>query len=85
MRHEINGKNHTVIYGHLDRKSLPKVGDSVSAGQQVAVLGDHLSKETDGGRKHLHFGIRADDALNIRGYVSKKEELSGWLNPLDFY
>lgn len=85
VRHEIGEKTHTVIYGHVDPKSLPKVGEKVKAGQQVAVLGDHLSSETDGGRKHLHLGIRADNTLNILGYVKNKEELTGWLDPLTLY
>lgn len=85
IRHGINDKDLAVIYGHLDPASLPKVGDRVSAGQRVGILGEGGTPETDGGRKHLHFGIRTDDTVNIKGYVQNKEELSNWIDPLEFY
>ena len=84
-RHTINGAPHIVIYGHLDPKSLLPTGTTVSASDQLGILGDGGTSETDGERKHLHFGIRADNTVNIRGYVATEAELSGWLNPLDFY
>lgn len=85
IRHTIKGKTHAVIYGHLDPQSLTKQGSQVKAGQQVGMLGDHLTAETDGGRKHLHFGVRADESIDIKGYVSQKDELKGWLDPLELY
>lgn len=85
IRHEIGGKTRVVIYGHLDSASLPKVGATIKGGEQIGVLGEGNTKETDGGRKHLHFGVRADDEPNIKGYVTRKGELIGWQNPLELY
>jgi len=75
----------TIIYGHLRLSSIiPNVGDTLSPGQQIAVLGLGYSSETDGERKHLHFGIHISTAINILGYVQKQSELSGWLNPAGY-
>lgn len=85
IRHEIKGKARAVIYGHLDPASLPKLGATIKRGEQIGMLGEGNTKETDGERKHLHFGVRSDDDPNIKGYVTRKEELSGWQNPLELY
>lgn len=85
IKHNINSKTHAVIYGHLDPKSLVKLGMQVKTGQQIGVLGEGNTSETDGERKHLHFGVRADSTADIRGYVSSKIELLSWLDPLTFF
>ena len=78
----INDNPVTIIYGHLRLSSIsPKVGDSLKAGQQIAVLGTGYTSETDGERKNLHFGIHKGSAINILGYVQNKADLSGWLDP----
>jgi murein DD-endopeptidase MepM/ murein hydrolase activator NlpD len=71
----------TIIYGHLSLSSIGKnVGDSLTAGEQIGFLGKNKSPETDGERKHLHLGIHKGSEINIRGYASSKEELSGWID-----
>ncbi len=75
----------TVIYGHIKLSSISaKVGEKLEVGKILGILGNAYSTETDGERKHLHLGIHKGTAINIRGYVSAKSALSGWLNPCDF-
>jgi len=82
---KLDNKDVTVIYGHLRLVDItPNVGDELKAGQQIAVLGTGYSSETDGERKHLHFGIHKGAAINILGYAQKQTDLSGWLNPTDY-
>jgi hypothetical protein len=72
----------TVIYGHLKLSgSLAEVGKTFSTGDKLALLGADSSTDTDGERKHLHLGIKRGDTIDWRGYVSRENELSGWLNP----
>jgi murein DD-endopeptidase MepM/ murein hydrolase activator NlpD len=81
----LDGQNVTIIYGHLRLSSItPNVGGYLTPGQQIAVLGTGYSSETDGERKHLHFGIHKGTAVNILGYVQKQDDLSGWLDPTQF-
>lgn len=85
IRHTINGADVYALYGHLDRTSLPPTDViRVRAGEQIARLGDGLTQETDGVRKHLHFSVSTTEKLDLRGYVQAESELSHWLNPLDF-
>lgn len=71
----------TIIYGHLRLSSvIPNIGDSLKAGDKIAVLGTGYSTETNGERKHLHFGIHKGTSVNILGYVQKQSDLSGWLD-----
>jgi len=51
----------------------------------MGILGDDHSEETDGARKHLHFSIYVGEKMDYHGYIQTQEELSNWLNPLDFY
>ncbi len=75
----------TIIYGHLYIDSVkPAVGDTMTAGEQFAILGKAYSQQTDGEREHLHFGIHQGTSVNILGYVQKQSDLSGWLNPADY-
>ncbi len=81
----LNGQPVTVIYGHLYVNSIkPAVGEQMTAGEQFAVLGQGYSQQTDGERKHLHFGIHKGTAINILGYVQNKSDLSGWIDPLPY-
>lgn len=86
LRHVIDGVSVYALYGHLDPASLPAADiTSVNAGEQIALLGDDHSQETDGVRKHIHFSILTGDTLDMHGYVKTEAELAPWLNPLDFY
>lgn len=84
IKHSINGRTLYAIYGHLRPSSLVKVGSTVSQGQQIAVLGTGYSDETDGERRHLHFGIAISPT--ITGYVAATSELNAtWIDPLSLY
>jgi murein DD-endopeptidase MepM/ murein hydrolase activator NlpD len=81
----LDSQSVTVIYGHLRLSSIiPGIGDKLTAGQQIAVLGTGYSNETDGERKHLHFSIHKGTAINILGYVQKQADLSSWLDPAQY-
>lgn len=85
-RHVIDGKTITALYGHLDTKSVPlNVGDPVKKGQVIAFLGENESHETDGRRKHLHFGLYEGDEIRYLGYEKEVAHVSQWINPRDFF
>ncbi len=85
LHHQIQGVEHSVLYGHLRPSSLLSVGTTVTQNQQIAVLGTAYSHETDGERRHLHFSILAGSEINLRGYSTTQAGLSTWLDPLSFY
>lgn len=79
---QLEGQAVTIIYGHLRLSSITaKVGQEIGAGQQLAVLGQGYSPETDGERKHLHLGIHKGMNIDLLGYVQKQSELDGWIDP----
>ena len=82
---QLDGAAHTILYGHIRPSSLPKVGQNVSKGEQIGLLGTGYSAETDGERRHLHFAVLPDNRIDIKGYVQNKSELSGWIDPLSLY
>ncbi len=74
------------IYGHIDlSSSLLKVGDTVTMGQFIASLGDGETAETDGERKHLHFGLYVGVPNRINGYETDASLVKNWINPQDFF
>ena len=78
---KLDGNDVTIVYGHIRLTSIiPKVGDELKAGEKFAVLGTGYSTETDGERKHLHFGVHKGTTINILGYVQKENLLSDWLD-----
>lgn len=85
VKHTINDKTIRALYGHvaLDSSSL-QVGDTVAAGQFIANLGKGNSTETDGERKHLHFGLYEGDIIRINGYENKQGSVGNWINPKQF-
>jgi len=86
IKHTIKDISFLALYGHVDPASLPpSTITTVKAGQQIAILGDNHSEETDGVRKHLHFSILPGEELDFHGYVQTEEELGKWLNPLDLF
>jgi murein DD-endopeptidase MepM/ murein hydrolase activator NlpD len=82
-RCRIDGRDVTVLYGHLAVDGLPRVGTTVSAGQKIAVLGAARSADTDGNRKHLHLGIHKGRDLVTLGYVQTEEALADYLDPAE--
>ena len=84
LKCNINGEDLYILYGHLNPQSLMPVGSEVKKGQQIAILGQGYSQQTDGERKHLHFAIHKNN-LDLKGYVQNQSELSVWYNPIDFY
>jgi murein DD-endopeptidase MepM/ murein hydrolase activator NlpD len=85
IRHNLNGTDRSVLYGHLAPSSLPTVGQGVARGQTIGRLGQGGTAETDGERKHLHFAVLSDARVDYRGYVSAQSQLSGWVDPLSFF
>ncbi|MFA6098350.1 MAG: M23 family metallopeptidase [Patescibacteria group bacterium] len=85
IRHLIDGKEILTVYGHLQPSSLLPRDAAVTTGQQIGVLGEGYTSQTDYERKHLHLAMLKGAALSLKGYVSTKEELAGWYNPLDFF
>lgn len=71
-----------VLYGHLNPDSFIK-NSSAKKREEIAILGQGYSQQTDFERKHLHFAIRKNN-LDFRGYVQTKTELKEWYNPVSF-
>jgi hypothetical protein len=85
LEHEIEGERLNSLYGHIDLAQTPvTLGDFVRAGTIIAYLGDDKSRETDGERKHLHFGLYRGNTLQLNGYVPNRNQLTSWINPLEY-
>lgn len=83
---QIQEENVTVLYGHLSLASIKhEVGNEILEMEFIGNLGDLAKGETDGERKHLHLGIHRGSPVNFRGYVSLKNELSGWIDPCLYF
>ena len=75
----------TVVYGHMDLSSISvAVGAKIARGEEIGILGDAYSAETDAERKHLHLGFHTGSAIELRGYVQARAELAAWMDPCDF-
>ena len=85
IRHVLANETVLALYGHLDPSMLPSQGGIVAAGERIGVLGAGDTSETDGERKHLHFAILKDGAVDLRGYVQNQSELSLWYDPFTFF
>ncbi|MBI4836391.1 MAG: M23 family metallopeptidase [Candidatus Abawacabacteria bacterium] len=84
--HHLNASKVHAIYGHIALSSTQlKAGDPVRSGQKIAELGKGNNEETDGERKHLHFGLYAGEEERINGYEQTVAGLEKWLNPQDFF
>jgi len=79
---ELEGQQVTVIYGHVAMEGLPKEGEEIHAGQEIAELGAGRSADTDGSRKHLHLGILKGRTREMRGYVESPAELKEYIDPM---
>lgn len=82
VAHELSGKKYVAVYGHLDPKTIPANGTTVTKNQQLGLLGDGYTPETSGERKHLHFSLHSGSDVVIAGYVQNASQLSGWVDPL---
>jgi len=77
----IDGEAVTVLYGHLNIDTIQiGVGEVLQASDDVGLLGDDNSKQTDFERKHLHIGVHRGKNKNVRGYVQKKENVNDWID-----
>jgi murein DD-endopeptidase MepM/ murein hydrolase activator NlpD len=85
IQHVINNQKLVGVYGHINPSSLPKVGQKIQAGQQIGILGKGGTNETDGERKHLHFGLVKGISPTLLGYVQNKSQLSAWIDPLPVF
>ena len=85
IQHAINDQPIVAVYGHLDPKTLKPKGSTVKSGEQIAVLGDDQSTETDGERKHLHLAFVKGSTFSLKGYVQTQSELQAWIDPLTYY
>ena len=75
-----------MVYGHLRLSSITADTNSyVATGDTIGALGTHESVETDGERRHLHFGIHRGKSIDIRGYVSSQAELQDWEDPIQYF
>lgn len=85
IQYEINNESVIGLYGHLDNATRLTAGTEVTGGQTVGFLGEDQSIDTDGERKHLHFGILKGTSVSYKGYVNTEAELNDWYDPLVFY
>lgn len=85
IQYELNNEQVIGLYGHLDNDTRSLAGTEVTSGQTVGFLGEDQSLDTDGERKHLHFGIFKGMTVSYKGYVDTEAELDNWYNPLKFY
>ncbi|MDO8558020.1 MAG: M23 family metallopeptidase [bacterium] len=82
---QVGDDSYLAVYGHLNPKTLIKLGTHVKAGQAIGVLGKGFTIETDGERRHLHFGLYTGQEVNIAGYVLQESELQNWVDPVKFF
>ena len=83
QRCSLAGEPVTVLYGHLSLTSIAvNVSDALRAGDRLGVLGEGYSEETDGERPHLHFAVHRGEAVELKGYVQRPEELPDWQDPM---
>lgn len=85
IEHNINTEPFVALYGHLRPLSMAREGKTVIAGEVIGMLGEGGTTETDFERKHLHFAVRKDATIDLRGYVPDKQELSPWKNPAEMF
>jgi len=79
----LDNDNVTVVYGHLRLSSISsELNQILKQGQQIGMLGQGFSAETDGERKHLHLGIHKGQTINLLGYVETSNLLDEWIDPI---
>lgn len=81
IRHMVDGETVTALYGHVRQSSVAfSAGDTVHAGDRIALLGSGYTPETQNERKHLHFGLLKGASKDTRGYVNGERGLGPWLD-----
>jgi len=86
IKHVLGIEHILSLYGHVRIASFTvAVGSIVKPGVKIAVLGTGYSTETDGERKHLHFGIIKGNTIDYKGYVTAKSDLSSWVDPVMWF
>ena len=79
----LDNDNVTVVYGHLRLSSISsELNQILKQGQQIGMLGQGFSAETDGEKKHLHLGIHKGQTINLLGYVETSNLLDEWIDPI---
>ena len=68
LRCHENGTTFYLLFGHLERATLPEVGAKIAAGEQVARLGDF--HDNGGWYHHLHLQVLTEKAYS-EGWVNK--------------
>ncbi len=86
LQHQFDGVDVQTLYGHVALSTATvHLGDTVTKGQTIVQLGVDKSRDTDGERQHLHFGVYEGTEVKLEGYVQTAETLAGWINPYDFF
>jgi murein DD-endopeptidase MepM/ murein hydrolase activator NlpD len=86
IKHTFGDAQLFAIYGHMRLKDIKIAkGQKVKPGELIGYLGASFTIETDGERKHLHFGLNKSGEKSILGYVNTLQELEDdWLDPTKF-
>jgi len=72
----------TVLYGHIDPNRIAKrVEDNLKVGDAIGFLGSHKTRDAGYNRKHLHLQMHRGPEIIFRGYVSRPEELTAYIDP----
>lgn len=85
IEYVLAGQYYTAYYGHLDLSTVKLVlGDKINAGERIGNLGAACTSDNGVTRKHLHLGLHKGKEIDIRGYVSSRDALSDWVDPINF-
>ena len=68
LRCHENGTTFYLVFGHLERATLPEIGSKIAADEQVARIGDF--HDNGGWYQHLHLQVLTEKAYD-EGWVNK--------------
>lgn len=81
----LNDNPITVVYGHLQLASINWiVGNQLTQGATLGILGKGHSPETGGERKHLHLGVHTGSQVVTNGYIANQSDLHNWLDIMQY-
>lgn len=81
---KLNLEDVTVLYGHINPHRIEADMDQeLNIGDRIGILGSHKTRDAGYNRKHLHFQIHRGPEIVLRGYVSRPEDLSSYINPIN--